>query len=136
PRGSCEEPRRRARDDPGAEARPTRFARCRVLSTTTFNVDVAVERISRTALMDDGYREQLVALAHSHDGIYRRALDALYEHERETLSEEEASEREARDRELLHTTREGDLARRRRRLIALARRRADRYADLLAQLVG
>jgi len=54
------------------------------LSVTTTGV---VERISRTALSDDGYREQLVALAHSHEGIYRAALDALYAHERETLPE-------------------------------------------------
>ena len=106
------------------------------MSATTFDLDLAVERISRTALSDDGYREQLLALAHSHDGIYRAALDALYEHERQVLSEGEASGRQARDLELLHGTRERDLARRRRRLLTLARKQADRYAELLAQLQG
>jgi hypothetical protein len=51
---------------------------------------MAVQRISEAASCDDGYRAQLVDLADSHGSIYRRALDGLYEAERERLGEQAA----------------------------------------------
>jgi hypothetical protein len=83
--------------------------------TDTSRYDAAVQRITATATTDDGYRAQLVILADSHAGIYRRALDAVYASELETLGEQEAQALIARDEQLLSETRERE---RRRRLVA------------------
>lgn len=78
--------------------------------------------MSSTASTDYGYRAQLVALADSHGGVFAEALAALYEHEQETLGDEQARARVEHDRQLHAETREHDLARRRERLVALAAR--------------
>ena len=62
--------------------------------------------MSQAASSDDGYRAQLVELASTHAGIYRRALDTLYAGERETLSQEQAAARAARDERLFAERRE------------------------------
>jgi hypothetical protein len=72
----------------------------------TSKYDAAVQRITATAMTDDGYRAQLVTLADSHQGIYRRALDAVYASERESLDQQEAQARVAHDEQLLAETRE------------------------------
>jgi hypothetical protein len=71
--------------------------------------------MSSAASTDDGFREQMVDLADSHGGIYRRALDALYALETETLGAEAVRARIARDEQLLAETRERE---RRRGLLA------------------
>jgi hypothetical protein len=81
----------------------------------TSKYEAAIERVKLAAFSDQGYRAQLVNLAETHGGLYRRALDALYEHERATLGEQEAGERRARDDELLANVRESE---QRRRLVA------------------
>jgi hypothetical protein len=68
-------------------------------------LEAAVQRMSETASRDAGYRAQLVELS-SHGGIYRRALDALYANERETLGPEQASALGACDERQLAETRE------------------------------
>jgi hypothetical protein len=78
-------------------------------------MDAAVQRITATAMTDDGYRAQLVTLADSHGGIYRRALDTVYANERETLGEEQARARVFGDEQLLEETRQRE---RRRKLVA------------------
>lgn len=82
--------------------------------TDASKLDAAVQRITATATQDDGYRAQLVILADSHGGIFRRALDAVYASELETLGEQEAHALVARDEQLLSETRERE---RRRRLV-------------------
>jgi hypothetical protein len=81
----------------------------------TSKLDAAIQRVSTAASTDDGYRAQLVSLADSHGAIYRRALDALYANERETLGDDEVLARVARDRELLADLRERE---RRQKLLA------------------
>jgi hypothetical protein len=81
----------------------------------TSSLDAAVQRMSASAASDAGYRAQLVELSSTHAGIYRRALDALYANERETLGPEQASALVARDEQLLVETRERE---RRQRLLA------------------
>jgi hypothetical protein len=100
----------------------------------TSSLDAALQRMSQAASSDDGYRAQLVNLSSSYGGIYRSALDALYAGEQETLGAEQAFARVARDRQLLAETRERDLTRRRKRLVMLARKRNDMYAEALAEL--
>jgi hypothetical protein len=79
------------------------------------NMDAAVRRITASASTDDGYRAQLVNLADSHQGIYRRALDVLYATEKETFGDEEATLRRGRDDQLLADTRDRE---RRQKLVA------------------
>jgi hypothetical protein len=77
----------------------------------TSKLEAAIQRITATALTDDGYRAQLVTLADRHGGIYRHALDALYESEGESLGEEQASERAASDGRRLELEQAGTLVR-------------------------
>jgi len=96
--------------------------------------EAAIERISTTALTDEGYRAQLVSLADSHGGVFREALDVLYQHEHDTLSELEAQARAERDRQLHTETREHDLEHRREQLVALVAKRKAAYERALAEL--
>jgi hypothetical protein len=80
----------------------------------TSKYDSAIQRITAAAMQDDGYRAQLVNLADSHGGIYRRARDAVYESERESLGDEWALARVTREERLRVEARERERRRKTR----------------------
>jgi hypothetical protein len=67
-----------------------------------------VQRLSTTAVDDDGYRVQLIDLAATSGGLYQQALDRVYEIETETLGQAEATARLLLDSRQLVATRERD----------------------------
>jgi hypothetical protein len=69
-----------------------------------------VERVASAASDDDGYRVQLIDLAASHGGIYREALDRVYELQREALGRCEAMARLLLDYRQLVETQKRDRA--------------------------
>jgi hypothetical protein len=67
-----------------------------------------VQRISTTASEDDGYRVQLISHAARQGGVYREALDRVYEIEKQTLGPFEALARLLLDYRQLHETQKRD----------------------------
>jgi hypothetical protein len=68
----------------------------------------AVERMSTAAAADDGYRVQLLDLAALHDGLFRKAVDALYDLELRSLGSWEAEARHHLDLKQIAETRARD----------------------------
>jgi len=68
----------------------------------------AVERMSKAAAEDDGYRVQLLDLAALHGGPYEQAVHALYAIEVRTLGRYEAEARHQLDRRQITETRKRD----------------------------
>jgi len=67
-----------------------------------------VQRISATASEDDGYRVQLIDHAARQGGVYREALDRVYEIEKQTLGRFEALARLVLDQRQLSETQKRD----------------------------
>jgi hypothetical protein len=67
-----------------------------------------VQRISTTASEDDGYRVQLIDHAARQGGVYREALDRVYEIEKQTLGRFEALARLVLDHRQLSETQKRD----------------------------
>jgi hypothetical protein len=67
-----------------------------------------VQRISTTASSDDGYRVQLIDHAAGQGGVYREALDRVYEIEKQKLGRFEALARLVLDQRQLSETQRRD----------------------------
>jgi hypothetical protein len=68
----------------------------------------AVRRVSEAAAADDAYRVQLLDLAAMHGGLYRKAVDALYDLEARSLGRWEAFARHVLDQRQIIETRRRD----------------------------